>query len=216
MTQISISDAPPETKQLMAHEDAAAHALFAAIAQIGLALRESQEPVAELGGLLATLSGSLGQLRTLVGPGGEGRTAMTAGGTSSGTVGAAARFAGTNIRAIGSAASPGEGAATDLVSRLQSDVFKGIQQLQFYDRLVQHLSHLQDYLISVANELGPLRTPDASIDVWDELHAKLRRRLISDEQRGLLDLFLSPQTATRVPARSERSDYSDPGSMELF
>lgn len=211
MTQISISDSPPETKQLIAHEDAAAHALFAAIAQIGLALRESQEPVAELGGLLATMSASLGQLRALAGADPDARPAGSAG--SSGSAG---RFAATNVRAIGKGATAGGDDAADLVAKLQSDVFKGIQQLQFYDRLVQHLSHLQDYLISVANELGPLRTPDAPADVWDELHAKLRRRLISDEQRGLLDLFLSPQTATRAPPRSERSDYSDPGSMELF
>jgi hypothetical protein len=53
-------------------------------------------------------------------------------------------------------------------------------------------------------------------EVWDELHAKLRKRLISDEQRGLLDLFLSPDTATRVSAQAARPDYSPPGSFEMF
>ncbi len=171
--------------QLIAHEDAAAHALLAAIAQIGLALRESQGPVAELGSLLSTLAKSLGTLRSaqLTQNGGE---------------------------AVPVAAAQG------VIEQVQADVFRGIEQLQFYDRMVQHLSHLQDYLIAVANELGPLRTPDMQPEDWKELHAKLRKRLISDEQRGLLDLFLSPQTAIRVTAQAVRADYSAPGSTELF
>jgi len=175
----------PHGTQTLTHDDAAAHALFAAIAQIGLALRESQEPVAQLGGLMATLSETLGALRSAPFTQGAGDPVSVA-------------------------------SARGLLEQLQSDVFKGIQQLQFYDRMVQHLSHLQDYLISVANELGPQRTPECTADTWEEMHAKLRKRLISDEQRGLLDLFLSPHTATRVSAQAVRSDHSPPGSSELF
>ena len=157
------------------HEHDAAHALLAAIAQMGLALRESQGPVAELGALFAHLARLL-----------------------------------TDLRAAPAAAMRG------LLEQLQSDVFRGIQQLQFYDRMVQHLSHLQDYLIGVANELDSMRTRAQAREVWDELHAKLRSRLISDEQRGLLDLFLSPDTAIRVSAQAARPDYSPPGTFEMF
>jgi hypothetical protein len=152
------------------HAPEAAQALFAATAQIGLALRESQEPVAELGCVLARLAESL------------------------------------------SAASPGP----ELRQQLHADVFKGIQQLQFYDRMVQHLSHLQDYLICIANELDSPTPQPAVGDVWAVLHAKLRQRLISDEQRSLFDLLLTPDKPTRVSAQAVRSDYSAPGSLEMF
>jgi len=174
------------------HEADAAHALFAAIAQIGLALRESQDPVTELGTLFARLSETVAAAR------------------------AAASAPASNGHA-GHQTAPASAATVDtLVQKLQADVFKGIQQLQFYDRLVQHLSHLQDYLICVANELDLTRSRPQTQETWDAMHAKLRKRLISDEQRGLLDLFLTPQTATRVSAQAERPDYSAPGSFEMF
>jgi hypothetical protein len=174
-----------EGPQRCHHEQDAAHALFAAIAQMGLALRESQEPVAELGALFAHLAQIL-----------------------------------TDLRAAPAAAKSGDPAAAaamrGLLEQLQSGVFRGIQQLQFYDRMVQHLSHLQDYLIGVANELDSKKPKAQAQEVWGELHAKLRRRLICDEQRGLLDLFLSPDTATRVSAQAARPELSPPGSFDLF
>jgi hypothetical protein len=160
----------------------AAQALFAVTAQVGLALRESEEPVAELGTVLAHIAEALAVLR----------------------------------------ATPVE-QATDratfqgLIDKLQAEVFQGIQRLQFYDRMVQHLGHLQDYLIRVANELGPRQADERSHDdTWEELHAKLRARLISDEQRRLFDLFLNPDTAVKVSAHIARPELSAPGSMEFF
>lgn len=178
-------DADARGTQECHHVGDAAHALFAAIAQMGLAMRESQEPVSGLGALFAHLAQILTELRTT-------STAANSGDSAS------------------AAAVPG------LLEQLQADVFKGIQQLQFYDRLVQHLSHLQDYLIAVANELDSTKPRAQAREVWDELHAKLRKRLISDEQRMLLDLFLSPGTTTRVSAQAPRPDYSPPGSLEMF
>jgi len=170
--EASRTGGPPQCHQ----EGDAAHALFAVIAQLGLALRESQEPVSGLGAVFAR------QARIL-----------------------------TELRAASDAATAG-----GWVEQLQCGVFEGIQQLQFYDRLVQHLSLLQEYLIGVANELDPMKTRAQAQEVWNELYAKLRRRLISDEQRGLLDLFLSPAAATRVSAQAARPDHSPPGSLEMF
>ena len=178
-------EAGQRSPQRCHHEGDAAHAVFAAIAQMGLALRESQAPVSELGTLFAHLAQTLGELR--------------------------AAPAVQNGDASGSPA-----ALRGVLDLVQADVFKGIQQLQFYDRLVQHLSHLQDYLISVANELDSVKSQPQAQEIWDELHGKLRKRLISDEQRGLLDLFLSPHTTTRVSAQAVRPDYSPPGSFEMF
>lgn len=177
-------DASTPGPQRCRHEQDAAHALLAAIAQMGLALRESQGPVSELGALFAHLAQILTDLR--------------------------ATPAGANGEPASAAAMRG------LVEQLQSGVFRGVQQLQFYDRMVQHLSHLQDHLIGVADELGSVKPRAQPQEVWVELHAKLRRRLISDEQRGLLDLFLFLDKPTRVSAQVARSDYSPPGSFEMF
>jgi hypothetical protein len=103
-----------------------------------------------------------------------------------------------------------------LLEQLQTDVFKGIQQLQFYDRLVQHLSHIQDYLIAVANELDAFKSQPQAEEFWEALHERLRKRLISDEQRGLLELYLMRRTPTRVSAQTPRVDYSPPGDLEIF
>jgi hypothetical protein len=89
--------------------------------------------------------------------------------------------------------------------------------MQFYDRLVQHLTHIQDYLVAIANELDNLKTQPQSQQFWDALHSKLRTRLISDEQRGLLDLFTMPDTPHRVSAQATlNEDYSPPGDFEMF
>jgi hypothetical protein len=103
-----------------------------------------------------------------------------------------------------------------LMEQLQIDLFAGIQRLQFYDRMAQHLSHLQKYLISVANELTSMQTEAKAQQSWDEMHAKLRERLISDAQRGLLDLFLTPDAGTRVSASLAHPELASPGSVELF
>ena len=156
----------------------AANVLFAATAQIGLALRESQGPVTELAALFSRVSETLAALR------------------------AAARGQNAGER--------------ELLRKIQMEVFNGVQQLQFYDRMVQHLTHIEDYLIGVANELCSVKTESQMQAALDELNARLRKRLISDEQRGLLDLFLSPEDPIRVSAQAPRKDYSPPGSFEMF
>jgi PAS domain-containing protein len=84
------------------------------------------------------------------------------------------------------------------------------------ENFLQLIGYRLEEVQGVANELDSMKTQAQAQEVWDELHAKLRKRLISDEQRGLLDLFLSPDTATRVSAQATRPDYSPPGSFEMF
>jgi hypothetical protein len=117
----------PQTQPSHRESDAA-RAVVAAIAQIGLALRESQQPVEELGAVLAHMADTLGALRS-------------------------APFVEQGQDALAAATSRG------LIDQLQIDLFAGVQRLQFYDRMVQHLSHLQGYLISVA-------FPTRSADCW--------------------------------------------------
>jgi hypothetical protein len=190
MERVTPGSAAGESGESRAHGETeaqnagtAAQALVAATAQIGLALQDSQQPVAELGSLIVHLSETLGLLHS-------------------------ARFAPDD--------SVSAATVRGLIEQLQSDVFKAIQRLQFYDRMVQHLSHLQDYLLSVANQLTAAGAPGAQREAWDEIHSKLRSRLISDAQRGLLDLFLTPDAVTKVSAQVKQPELSAPGSLELF
>lgn len=164
----------------------AAQALAAAAMQIELALREGQAPVDRLGFLVDGMSEAIRELRA------------------------------TEAAALAVSALEPAGCDETLppVERLQKDLFLFITQLQFYDRLVQHLTHLQDFLAGVANELG---TPTASNrDVWDELRVKLRKRLISAAQRELLDVTLTPPTGVSMTSAEARAEYASAGSAELF
>jgi len=66
------------------------------------------------------------------------------------------------------------------MTRLQQAVNGSITHLQFYDRMVQHLAHIQNYLSGVAGELANRSTSDpVDAQVWGELRDKLRTRLLA-------------------------------------
>jgi len=164
----------------------AAQALAAAVVQIDLAVREAQAPVDRLTLLVDCLAEALRELR----------------GPASGTGEIVAR----------QPDSPDEPESP--LERLQKDLYLCVIQLQFYDRLVQHLAHVQDYLASAANELAS--PSPAEQDVWDRLRTKLRARLISAAQRELLDSILSPETGPTTSGAAARAEYASQGSIELF
>jgi osmoprotectant transport system ATP-binding protein len=122
------------------HRDAdAAHAVLAAVAQIGLALHESHQPIAEIGSMLARLAETLRQLQPELNETGGGERL----------------------------------AAGRSIEQLQAEVHKGIEQLQFYDRMAQHLSRLQSYLIDVANQLAdPGQSGACTAQGWSELRTR--------------------------------------------
>lgn len=182
-TKIASGGEPSEPRQ--PDDSEAAQAVFAATAQIGLAMRESHAPVVALGSLITSVAQALTVLRGL-----QAGQALPS-------------------------ASPGNDPQA-LIEQLHSDVFKAVEQLQFYDRMVQHLSRLEDYLIHVANQLGSGAQEGAPPGFWEDLHAKLRERLISDEQRGLFDLILAPSCGVRVGMPAGRKELSSPGSCEMF
>jgi len=106
------------------------------------------------------------------------------------------------------------------LERLRSDLSRSIEKLQYHDRMVQHLSHVRDYLASIANQLdrdGSFSSDalDDSDEAWEALRLRLRERLISDAQRELFDLVLK---AEHAPERSNAKgdDYAAQGSIELF
>lgn len=102
------------------------------------------------------------------------------------------------------------------MEQLQTDLYASIQQLQFYDRMVQHLSHVQDYLSAVADQLANVASSEERDDAWDSMRARLRTRLISDAQRELLDLVLPPPTGTASAREAALTERASQGSIELF
>jgi hypothetical protein len=166
----------------------AAQAIAAAVAQIELAVREVQTPVEELGLLIDQMSTGLGSMRT-------------------------ARRRNVNPDVI--AVFPDE--FDRAVDKLQKQVDGSITHLQFYDRLVQHLKHIQDYLSGAAGELASRSTADAqAADVWNGLRERLRTRLISEAQRQLLDAMLPPPEGAGLDSGQAREELAAQGSVELF
>lgn len=166
----------------------AAQAIAAAVAQIELAVREVQHPVEELGVLIDQMSSGLGVLRT-------------------------ARCRSVNPDVV--AVFPDD--LDRAVEKLQKQVNGSITQLQFYDRLVQHLKHVQDFLSGTAGELASRSTCDAEqTDVWGGLREKFRTRLITQAQRQLLDALLPPPEGADLDSEQARSECAAQGSVELF
>jgi prefoldin subunit 5 len=166
----------------------AAQAIAAAVAQIDLAVREVKTPVEELGLLIDQMSTGLGTLRT-------------------------ARRRSVNPDVV--AVFPDE--FDRAVDKLQKQVNGSITQLQFYDRLVQHLKHVQDYLSAAAGELASRSTEDPqALDIWNGLRDRLRTRLISEAQRQLLDVMLPPPEGADFNSAQARDELAAQGSVELF
>jgi hypothetical protein len=163
----------------------AAQAIAAAVAQIELAVREVQPAVEQLGEFIDHMAGGLGELRT-------------------------ARPRDIDPEAI--SMFPDE--LDRAVSRLQKDVHGSITQLQFYDRLVQHLGHVQDFLAGVACQLAS--AADCEDEAWGVLRDKLRVRLISEAQRQLLDAVLPPPGGAQFNSRQAREEHAAQGTVELF
>jgi hypothetical protein len=162
----------------------ASQAIAAAVAQIELAVREVQPAVEQLGTLIDHMAGGLAELRT-------------------------ARPRDADPEAI--SVFPDE--FDRAVSGLQKQVHASITQLQFYDRLVQHMTHVQDFLAGVA---GQLASTDGAGDAWGVLRDKLRVRLISEAQRALLDAVLPPPGGAQFNSQLAREEHAAQGTIELF
>jgi hypothetical protein len=163
----------------------AAQAIAAAVAQIELAVREVQPAVEHLGTLIDDMATGLGELRT-------------------------ARPRDFDPEAI--SVFPDE--FDRIVGRLHKQVHASITHLQFYDRLVQHMAHLQDFLSGVAGELASATGGES--DAWGALRGRLRVRLISAAQRELLDAVLPPPEGAQFNSRQAREEHAAQGTVELF
>ena len=71
------------------------------------------------------------------------------------------------------------GAARPEAAELVAIMRGAVMRLQFYDRMTQHLSHVQDYLSRSGHQIG---SPEPA-GGWTGVHQQLSERLLSDTQR---------------------------------
>ncbi len=165
----------------------AAQAIAASVSQIELAVRDVQPVVEQLGELIDNMSTGLEELRK-----------------------ARPRRFDPDIIAV----FPDE--FDRAVAKLEKHVHGGITQLQFYDRLVQHMTHVQHFLSGVAGQLGMTADGTGNDEVWEALRSKLRVRLISEAQRELLDAMLPPPEGAQFNSQQARDEHAAQGTVELF
>jgi hypothetical protein len=177
----------------------AARSISAVATQIELAMREAQAPVDRLGDTVARIGLTLAAL---------GAVPATATNDS------------------------GLDLSVDMqldwaLGQLQRDFGRTVEDLQFHDRMVQHFSHLCDYLGGIASQLAKLaeQNPGAALEfspqldmaAWDGLRQRLFHRLISDPQRQLLEMFLPAEFGgQQMTSEASRRHYAAQGTVELF
>lgn len=171
----------------------AARAIAAATAQIDLALREAHDPVESLGQTLERIASHMAELRE--------------------------KFL-THTDKCGDAQGMLE---MDLaVEKLAGEMAVAITNMQFFDRMFQHLTHVHDYLTGGANNLARLAAPPDASEIeeiaqkWETLRERLFSRLLSDAQRQVLDIVLPPQYWQNGRINGARGQHAGPGDIELF
>lgn len=96
------------------------------------------------------------------------------------------------------------------------DVSICIESMQFYDRMTQHLSHLRDFIVGIIAVMQDSAAAEQESTNWERLRVNLRRKLISEAQRELLDLILPPPRDQAAAARGAQRLHVGEGSIELF
>jgi hypothetical protein len=101
--------------------------------------------------------------------------------------------------------------AVEMVA-LNAAMMQAITRLQFYDRMSQHLSHVQDYLSRSARQIGGPQ-PDGG---WTGVHRQLSERLLSDTQRFHLGKNFREGLLAASGANRDTPRNSPAGDIDLF
>lgn len=161
-----------------------------AVWQLALAMRESDSAVERMGGAIERGSTLLSVLNALVAQVG--------------------------------ALPGGETLHKDLLTctqRLTAEHAACVENMQFYDRMVQHLGHLKDYLAHVAGVMTVPGGGPSETATLDQLNARFRRRLLTDAQRSVFDHVFQPgnrEELAELPARAARTPNAADGNIEFF
>lgn len=134
-------------------------------------------------------------------------------------IGLALREAGPQVEALGDAlhklATALAAAGPNMPGALRADLQKAVVRLQFYDRMTQHLTHVQDYLARSARHLAS-QTRESGHDAgWRDVHQTLADRLLTETQRFHLDKTFQDSLAARAE-KSRKAEASAPGDIDLF
>jgi hypothetical protein len=111
---------------------------------------------------------------------------------------------------LANADSPHAADPAEIAAGLQRQFAAAVEHAQCFDRLFQHLSHLRDFLAGAAGHLEAISPVAADDNDWNALCARFRARLLTAEQRALLDRTLPP------PPNASLDDAAARGSIELF
>lgn len=105
--------------------------------------------------------------------------------------------------------------AAEQLQALRREMARAVTGLQFYDRMTQHLTHVQNFLAASAEQVG--RGDAAGRESWQALERKLADRLLSDTHRIHLGQHLQAEflAAHQQQSRAERG-ASSPGDIDLF
>ncbi|MFO1399841.1 MAG: hypothetical protein U1F30_01285 [Steroidobacteraceae bacterium] len=101
----------------------------------------------------------------------------------------------------------------ELAGRLSAHAQAAITALQFYDKLVQRLSHVREGLVIPAD-----RHHDAlDAAAWESLLEEVRSRYSMVEERVMFDFLMRGVSASSMlTALVSMQDKGDTGEMELF
>jgi len=114
------------------------------------------------------------------------------------------------LQQLANAVSRRGGPGPEELATVQATMAQAITRLQFYDRMTQHLSHVQDYLARSAEQIGG-SDPAGS---WTGVHQQLSEQLLSETQRSHLGKNFS--AGRLAPAHLDPVPLSPDGDIELF
>lgn len=95
---------------------------------------------------------------------------------------------------------------------LNGAMMQAVNRLQFYDRMTQHLSHVQDYLARSARQIGGPQ-PDGG---WTGVHRQLSERLLTDTQRFHLGRNFREGLLAASGANRDQPRNTPDGDIDLF
>jgi hypothetical protein len=98
------------------------------------------------------------------------------------------------------------------VVAMNATMMQAVSRLQFYDRMTQHLSHVQDYLARSARQMGGPEPAGG----WTGVHQQLSERLLSDTQRFHLGKNLREGLLKAAGAPGNGKRRASPGDVDLF
>ena len=108
---------------------------------------------------------------------------------------------------------PAQLARPESLALVRADLVRAITNLQFHDRMTQHLQHVRDYLAGSATHMAE---QDADEEAWRSLHNRLHDRLLSETQRMHLGKDFLMGLLAREQQHREGASGSKPGDIDLF